>query len=132
MKNINKALSDWYLETNVYAIHNHKNNLNITGTAIENILNEWEKKPEINILNEIKKHKIKLIYPVLLLYEEDGNGYDSNVKKVPEYLKEAYSKTTFPISIDYSIFFMIIPIKEVKNIKQEVIKWIEAKRPPMS
>ncbi|MEA9414338.1 Hachiman antiphage defense system protein HamA [Flavobacterium sp. PL02] len=131
MENIDKALSDWYFENNIIAIHNHKNNLNLKGSKIEVILNEWEQNPIIKIGDEIKKHGIKLVYPILLLYEDDLKGYDGNIKKIPEYIKKKFSAKKFSLSIDYSIFFILLPIEKVKETKLSVIQWIESRKPPM-
>lgn len=131
LENIDKALSDGYLTKNVLEIHNHKNNLNIAGSKIESILKDWETNPSIIIADEIKKHKIKLVYPILLLYEEDKSGYDNNIKKIPEYIKKNYVPKTFSLSVDHSVFFILVPIKEIKEIKLNVIQWIESKKLPM-
>ena len=131
LKNIDKALSDDYLENNVLEIHNHKNNLNVTGSKIEGILKQWEANPSINIASEIKKHNMKLIYPILLLYEEDAKGYDNSIKKIPEYIKDNYTAKKFSLSVDHSVFFILIPLEEVKQIKNNVIQWIESKKLPM-
>lgn len=128
LSNISKALSDPYLKKNILAFHNHKNNLNIQGSKIESILNTWEINPSINILDELKKHNIKLVYPVLLIYEEDDSGYDLNVKKIPELIEKNYTATKFSLSIDYSIFFIIVPVKNVREVKLNVIQWIESKK----
>jgi hypothetical protein len=132
MSNIEKALSDAYLERNVLAFQNQKNNFNIKGTKIETIIEAWEANPQINIANEIKSHNMRLVYPILLLYEEDASGYDSCIKKVPEYIVNEHSTKKFTLSVDHTVFFIIIPIKQVKEIKKEVISWIESKRPLMS
>jgi hypothetical protein len=132
LENIDKALSDSYLEKNVLEIHNHKNNFNISGTKIETILNEWEANPSINIAAQIKKHNMKLVYPILLIYEEDDKGFDASIKKIPEYIKSNYSAPTFSLSVQHSIFFILIPLAKVKEIKTNVIQWIESKKPLMS
>jgi len=80
LKNIEKAISDDYLNKNFLALTNQKNNFNIKGSKIENILNEWANNPTINIIDEVKKHKIKLIYPILLVYESNSEDYDSAIK----------------------------------------------------
>ena len=131
LDNIDKALSDLYFEKNVIAIHNHKNNLNISGSTIETILKDWEANPSIKIIDEVKKHKMRLVYPILLLYEDDTKGYDNNIKKVPEHILAAYAAKTFSLSIDYSIFFILLPVEKVKEIKLSVIEWIESKKLPM-
>jgi hypothetical protein len=130
-ENIDKALSDWYFENNIIAIHNHKNNLNLKGSKIEAILEDWEQNPIIKIADEIKKHSIKLVYPILLLYEDDLSGYDDNIKKIPEYINEKFAGKKFSLSIDYSVFFILLPIEKVKETKLSVIQWIESKKPPM-
>lgn len=131
LDNIDKALSDSYFEKNVIAIHNHKNNFNISGSTIETILKDWEANPAINIIDEVKKHKMRLVYPILLLYEDDAKGYDNNIKKVPEHIVAEYSAKTFSLSIDYSVFFILLPVEKVKEVKLKVIKWIESKKLPM-
>lgn len=128
LKNIEKALSDSYLEKNILQIQNHKNNLNISGSKIESILKEWERNPQINISTELKKHNIKLVYPVLLVYEEDDKGYDDNIKKVPDYINKKYANKKFSLSVDHRIFFILIPMSSVKEIKTNIIQWIDSKK----
>jgi len=132
MANIDKALSDRYLETNVLAIHNHKNNLNIPGSLIESILDAWESSPTINIVQQIIKYNMVLVYPVLILYQHDGSHYDINVKKIPDYIAANYTPKSFGISVPHKIFFIILPLDKVKEIKQNVIQWIESKKPVIS
>jgi hypothetical protein len=130
--NIDKAISDKYLDTNVFSISNQVNNLNIKGSKIEQVLDDWTDNPKLTIINELKQHNMKLVYPVMLLYEEDELGFDDSIKNIPQYIKDNYNARTFDISVDYSIFFILIPMKDVKLIKKDVIKWIELKKPLMS
>lgn len=132
LKNIEKAISDDYLSKNILAITNQKNNFSIKGSKVEAIRIEWENHPSINIIDEVKKHKIKLIYPILLVYETDCEDYDSAIRKVPEYIEKNHSSKKFNLSINYSIFFILLPLKDEIKIKREVIKWIESKKPLMS
>lgn len=127
-KNIYKALSDEYLERNILALPNHRNNFNYKGSQIEKILDKWEKNPAINILQELKTHKIKLIYPILLIYSKDDKSYDDNIKKVPQFIKDNFKTKKIKISVDYSVFFILVPLEKVKEIKTDVIKWIESKK----
>lgn len=131
-ENIKKAISDDYLGKNVLAISNHVNNINYKGNKVEEVINDWEENPYISIIDELNKHKMKLIYPIMLLYEEDTLGYDSSIKNIPKYIEDKYCSEKFNISVAYSIFFILLPIKEVKMIKKEVITWIESKKPLMS
>ena len=47
------------------------------------------------------------------------------------YLVTKYNEISpkISLSIDYKIFFMIIPIKSVNTIKDEVIQCIKSKKP---
>lgn len=132
LKNISKAISDDYLERNVFAISNQVHNLNCSGSKIETIINKWQKNPKLKIVEELQQHKMKLVYPIMLLFDEDKTGYDSSIKKIPEYIEKEHKSLKFNIGIDYSIFFILIPLQSVKNIKKDVIKWIESKKPLLS
>lgn len=131
-KNIDKAISDDYLKTNVFAISNQINNLHYKGSKIETVIKDWEENPYLSIIDEMKQHNMKLVYPVMLLYEEDDLGFDESIKKIPKYIEEEFTANPFGITVDYSIFFILLPMKDVKTIKEEVIKWIELKKPLMS
>jgi len=130
--NIEKAISDDYFKRNILALSGRKKDFNYKGSKIESIINEWENNPLINIVKEVEKHKIKLIYPIMLIYESSSSDYDSDIQKVPEYIFANYESKKFNLSIGYTIFFVLLPLKEVKRVKQEVIKWIESKKPLMS
>jgi len=75
---------------------------------------------------------MKLVYPVMLLYQEDNGGFDASIKNIPKYIQEKQTSKTFNITVDYSIFFILVPLKDVIQIKKDVIKWIELKKPLMS
>jgi hypothetical protein len=87
--NIEKALSDSYLETNVLAIHNHKNNFNTKGSLIETVLNNWEENPSINIAEEIRKYNMKFVYPVLI--------YINTIIQAMMIISERYRNISLPI-----------------------------------
>jgi hypothetical protein len=77
---------------------------------------------------------MKLVYPIMILYEENKLGYDESIKRIPEYVKEKFENLieSFDLSIDYSIFFILMPLKNVKHIKETVIEWIDSKKPLLS
>ncbi len=128
LNNIEKAISDDYLSSNILAITNHKNNFNISDTKVEKIINQWEKYPLINIIEEIKKHEIKLIYPIIIIYDIDNHNYDKSIEKSIEYIKKHHSIKTLSLSIPFSVYFIWLPVDKVRDIKTEVIKWIESKK----
>lgn len=127
LNSIEKAISDVYLSKNILAITNHKNNFNISGTKIETIINQWETNPSIDIIEEIKKHDIKLIYPIIIIYDITDN-YDNSIEKAINHIKNKYIPKSFTLSIPYSIYFIWLPVDKVRDIKIEVIKWIESKK----
>ena len=129
IESIEKAISDEYLSSNFLAITNHKNNFNIHGSKVETIINQWEEQPIIDIIEEIKKHDIKLIYPIIILYDESRHGYDRSIQNAINYIERKYEAKDFTLSIPYSIYFIWIPVNRVRDIKIKVIEWIESKRP---
>lgn len=129
LESIEKAISDDYLSSNFLAITNHKNNLNISGSKVETIINQWEDNPLVDIIEEIKTHDIKLIYPIIILYDESPRGYDKSVENAVKYIKERYEQKDFDLSIPFSIYFIWIPVSKVRDIKIKVIEWIESRKP---
>lgn len=127
-----KAISDDYLSANFMAIYNEKNSFNIKNSKVEEILLEWEKNPYINIIEEIKKHDLKLVYPIVILYNENSKGFDTSIKDAVDYIEKIFAKKAFNISIPYSVYFILLPVNNVKTIKTKVIEWIELKKPLMS
>jgi hypothetical protein len=128
LNNLDKAISDTYLSTNVLAITNFKNSFNISGTKIETIIKQWEDNPSINIIEYIKKHDLKLIYPIMILYDKDKQGFDKSIEKVIKHIQDNYSTKTFALSIPFSIYFIWLPVDKVRDIKTTVIEWIESKK----
>jgi hypothetical protein len=131
LKKIKTSLSDKYLKTNLLAIRKNRENLNIKGSKIEAILKDWNENPSIRIIEELSQHSINLIYPVIILFQQNKSGYDNSIKKIPEYIEENYDLEDYDLSIPYSVFFIFIPIEDVKKVKKEVLKWIESKKPLM-
>ena len=91
------------------------------------IKNKWIEKGEINI-EDFKAEKIGIVYPVLIAFNESSKGYDKSITNCVEYIKDNYAKLLFDkLSIDRTIFFIFIPMKDVKTVKNTVIQWIESK-----
>ena len=130
IENIEKAISDEYLSNNFLAILNHTNNFNISGSKVERIINSWKNNPEVNIIEEIKKHNIKLIYPIIILYNKGNKGYEDSIQTVINHIEKKYSSKTFSISlsIEFSIYFIWLPVDSVRDVKLKVIEWIESKK----
>jgi len=129
---ISNALSDNYLRRNLLAIRKHKDNLNIEGSTLESILRAWDSNPKIVIIDELVKHNIELVYPIIILYQQSGSGYDDSIKAIPEYIKSNYTVPNLALSIPYTLHFVLMPIEDVKAVKTEVLSWIKLKKPLLS
>lgn len=130
MNNVNKALSDDYLKLNLLAISKYTKNFNESGTRIRQILDNWKNQSYIiNIVEELEKYNAELVYPILLVYEGDNQEYDNNIKKVIEYFEEKSFKLNATLSIPYKLYFILLPINEVKKVKLETLEWIKLKKP---
>lgn len=132
-KNITKAISDEYLiETNFATILQNKGNIENKGSIIYEILDKWEKCLIPNLIQELKDNNIRLVYPILITYDQHKDGYNNSIGEIINHINTKYKKTTFPnIGIDYSIFFILIPISDVKQCKKQIIEWIDSKEPLM-
>jgi len=132
--NISKAISDDYLiDTNFVTILQSKGNIEDKNSKIYEILTKWEKSLITNLVDELNANKIKLVYPILITYDQKTSGYDDSINEIITYINEEYKDIKFDaISIDYSIFFILFPITNVKQCKQQIIEWIDNKEPLMS
>ena len=127
LENIDKALSMEYLEQTFYSIDNKIEAAKPNAESVKQILENW-KYNDINLIEQIKKYNFKLVYPILLVYGANTLTYESNITKVVNYIKSNYSDYKCSLDIPYSIFFILLPVHEVKEIKKEVLKWIEEKK----
>lgn len=129
LDNIEKAISDNYLSQNFLALHTRKNDFNISGTKVEEIVNKWDKNPVVEILDVIKTYDLKLIYPILILYDIKDKDYDNSISELIDYIKTKHIAKPYTISVPYSIYFIFLPVQKAKNVKTKVIEWIESRKP---
>lgn len=131
LSKIQNSLSDKYLSKNLLALRKNKDNINLRGSKIEKILDDWTENPSIKIIEEIKQHSIELVYPVIILFQQNKKGFDESIKAIPKYIEQKHKLSKYDLSIPYSVFFVFLPVEDVKLVKSEVIKWIESKKPLM-
>lgn len=129
---INTALSDNYLKKNLLVLRKNRERLNTENTTLDTVLKSWEENPNIVLFDELNKHNIELVYPVVILFEQNSSGYDASIKAIPEYIQKNYTVSNFALSIPYSLFFIFIPIENVKAVKTEVLSWIKSKKQLLS
>ncbi|MDH8351542.1 hypothetical protein QIG27_27235, partial [Klebsiella pneumoniae] len=75
---------------NILAMINHRNNFNIKDSKIEKIIDSWSINPEINLLDEIKKYNLKLIYPILIIYSDKDPEYDHRIINAIKHINDNY------------------------------------------
>ncbi|WP_316839278.1 Hachiman antiphage defense system protein HamA [Pedobacter gandavensis] len=130
-KNIEKAISDDYLvNTNFTTILQGKGNIADRDSKLYKILDKWEKCIIDSLQEEFNENGIKLVYPVLITFNLLHDNYDDTIKTAIKHINDNYSHLKFDnITIDYSIFFILIPVDNVKSTKETIIKWIDNKEP---
>ena len=132
IEGLDKALTDNYLETNILAMDNHRNDFVISGSLIETVLESWRENPSIKIIDEVRKYNMTLVYPVLLIYPDKESDFDKKIRNTVNKINKKFKKKSYRLSINYKLFFIFLPVTNVKKIKQEVIEWIESKKPLLS
>lgn len=131
MQNITKAISNEYLKKNIFAMVNHKDKLKNDDAKIRAIINKWEQNPKIKIIDELKNNNMTLVYPVFLIYDKFGHGYDTYIKNAINYIEANYTNIEFDIDVPYKIFFIFMPIDDVIKVKKDVLEWIKLKKSVM-
>ena len=132
MNKIEIALSDKYLQNNLIAICEKEENFESANQDLRDMVVLWKKQPDVNLPKVLKDKNFKLVYPVMILYDDLNMLYDDCIQKAVSYLNEKISEKHYNLSIDYEIFFILIPLTNSQQIKKDVIKWISEKKPVMS
>lgn len=131
--NIEKAISDDYLvNTNFTTILQKKGNIIDKESRLYEILDKWDKCVIESLEVELRDNQIKLVYPVLVTFNTVDNDYNETIRAAVKHINDNYSHLKFDkISIEYSIFFILMPIEDVKKSKETIIEWIDKKEPLM-
>ncbi|TWI20329.1 Hachiman antiphage defense system protein HamA [Sphingobacterium siyangense] len=129
--NIQKAISDDYLvNTNFTTIVQFKGNIADKDSKLYKILDKWDKCIIDNLEKELLDNNIKLIYPILITYDLVNGDYQQSVETAIKHINDNYADLEFKnITIDFSIFFILVPIESAKTCKETIIKWIDSKEP---
>lgn len=125
--NIEKAISDEYFVKNLKALTPKKNDIDTESVTIKKIIDKLRKKPDTNIVGLVNDFKLTLVYPICVICQIDTN-YDNTIRKIIEHINTNLKGKNLTINIKYELFLILLPINNVKQIKQEVIKWINAKK----
>jgi hypothetical protein len=129
---LEKAINDEYLKTNIIAMVNHKDNEKFKNSKVKQIIDKWMKNSSINIINEVNHFNMKLIYPILIIYDSEEKDYDKKIRRATNYINTKFKAKKYATTINFDIFFIFLPLNETTALKKEVIEWIESKKPLMS
>ena len=135
LEKLHTSLSDEYLSRNLIAIINEREHISTHNPNLENLLDDWEKDPKINLVQEILDRNIRLIYPIFIAYQKNKTDkYHHSIKKCIEHIASECTRLNIaiPASFDYRLFFIFLPLSEVKQIKESVIQWIDSQEPLIS
>lgn len=129
------SLSDGYVNRNLLAIIDLQDRFTTSSSRLNTLLDKWEENPSINLAQEMKKYQIRITYPVFIAYEKtDLDSYHGSIKKCIDHITAEFSrlKISIPASFEYRLFFIFLPLSEVKKIKESVIEWIDSQEPLIS
>lgn len=132
LEKLSTSLSDEYVNKNLLAIINERTHISTNNENFESLLDSWEENPDINLSEEIKNRGIRLIYPIFIAYQKNrSDQYHQSIKKCIDHIASEYTRLNIviPASFDYRLFFIFLPLSEVKQIKENVIKWIDSREP---
>ena len=129
-ENIDKALSDNYLNRNFIAMDNQYEHL-ISQSRIPAIIDAWRDNPLINMAIEAHKYNMHLVYPMLVIFDDNAQTYDELILKVVNHIQTEYGPITTSLTIPYTLFFIFLPVNNSRDIKTQVLQWISQKQPLM-
>lgn len=132
LKKLNTSLSDVYVNRNLLAIINEREHISASSQLFSDLLDAWEDNPNINLAEEMKKSNIRLTYPVFIAYQQGKtHEFHESVNKCIEHISKEHKKLNIniPASFDYRLFFIFLPLSDVKNIKETVVQWIDTQEP---
>lgn len=127
-ENIDKALSDDYLNRNFIAMDNQYEHLT-SNSRIPVIINAWRDNPLINMAVEARQHNMHLVYPMLVIFDDKAKTYDELILKVITHIQTEYGVVSPTLAIPYTLFFIFLPVNNSRNIKTQVLQWINQKQP---
>lgn len=132
LEKIHTSLSDEYLSKNLIAIIKERAHISSGNPKTNSIIDAWLNNPDINLVDEVNRNSIDLVYPIFIAYEKlKRSDYQQNIQTCVQHIANEFKRLNIkiPATFNYKIFFMFLPLSEVKKIKEQVIKWIESKEP---
>lgn len=132
LRKISYSLSDNYVHDNFLALIDWQHRFSCSNSRLSRILDRWEANPSINIASEIANENMIITYPIMVAYQPKSNGsYEDRIKECLEYIEAQINNLSISItaSFRYKIFFIFLPVDDVRRVKESVYRWIDSKEP---
>ncbi len=126
------SLSDDYVHKNLLALIDWQDRFTTSSSRLKAILDLWEENPEINLAQQMTDHQIRLTYPVVIAYQKtQSHDFHISIQKCINHISEEFTRIgiKIPASFNYRLFFIFLPLSEVKKIKESVVEWIDSREP---
>lgn len=126
-KSMKRSLGAEYLKQNLIAIINHKDA--IRNKRMKGILEKWYDNGFVIKLEDVMtQENMNLIYPALIVYDDAMRGYDDMIRAAVSEINKQIAAQQIDVPNYCSIFFILLPMSNVRKVKLDVIEWIKRKR----
>lgn len=122
------TLSDDYFGKNIIAMEDFETFVS-TDVNISPMLDAFRDDPDVNLAQIADEHGVSFVYPMLVIFNDEEKTYDEIIKSVVNYTNRRYPSLNLNFSLECKLFFMFLPVKLVKDIKEQVRSWILSKEP---
>ena len=129
-ENIDKALSDEYLNRNFIAMDNQYEHL-APNSKIPAIIDAWRANPTINMAVEAGRHNMHLVYPILIVFDNKAKTYENLIMDVITHIQAKYGTIHPTLTIPHTLFFILFSVDNSQTIKNQVLQWISQQQPLM-
>ncbi len=128
LEKISLSLSDEYYGNNILAMEDYESFIN-PNVTITPLLEAFRNDPEVNIATLAHELGFSFVYPMLVIFNDTNKSYDEIIQDVVRYTNERYADLNINFSLRYSLFFIFLPVKVVRDIKMQVRSWILSGEP---
>ena len=125
---IQRSLGDEYFNDNILAMEDFESFVN-PNVTITPLLEVFRDNPDVNLSALANEYGFSFVYPMLVIFDDANKSYDDIIKDVVRYTNERWTNLSINFSLRYSLFFMLLPVKVVKDIKMQVRSWILSEEP---
>lgn len=125
---IQRSLGDEYFNDNILAMEDFESFVN-PNVTITPLLEAFRDNPDVNLSALANEYGFSFVYPMLVIFDDANKSYDDIIKDVVRYTNERWTNLNINFSLRYSLFFMLLPVKAVKDIKMQVRSWILSEEP---